>query len=115
MQEIANGTLTENRACATFTVTHLDMPFLLFCKNWKAQGKVSVKHLKIRNGVLDIAKETFTLKLMCLMLHFNKAANITVSNEPVQDITISVYIHHSDEIYTWTYRRSKCYNDYIVE
>ena len=72
MQEIVYGTLTENRACTTFMVTHWAMPFLLFCKNWKAEGKVSVKHLKIRNGVLDIGKETFTLKLMCLILHLKQ-------------------------------------------
>ena len=72
MQEIVYGTLTENRACASFTVTYLAMPFLLFCKNWKAEGKVSVKHLKIRKGVLEIAKETFTLKLMCLILHLKQ-------------------------------------------
>ena len=72
MQDIVYVTLTENRACATFMVTHLAMQFLLFCKNWKEEGKVSVKHLKIRNGVLDIAKEIFTLKLMFFMLHLKQ-------------------------------------------
>ena len=44
-----------------------------------------------------------------------KAANITISNKPEQDTTIPVYIHYSDEIYTLTYRRSKCYDDNILE
>ena len=50
------------------------------------------------------------------MLHTAlKAANITVSNKLEQDSTIPVYIHYSDEIYTVTYRRSKCYDDYLLE
>ena len=44
-----------------------------------------------------------------------RATNIIISNEPVQDTTIPVYIHHSDEMYNWTYRRSKYYYDHIIE
>ena len=78
--------------------------------------------MKIGNGVLDIVylnnnvknKRNFHVELNMFNAAL-RAANITISNEPVQDTTIPVYIHHSDEMYNWTYRGSKCYYDYIIE
>ena len=90
----------------------------LFIKNWIAEGIVSVKNLKIRNGVLDIAylndivkdKRNFHIEINML----NAATNMIISNEPVQDTTIPIYIHNSDDMYNWTYRRSKYYYDHII-
>ena len=72
---------------------------------------MSVKNLKIRNGVLDIAylndivkdKRNFHIEINMLNAAL-RATNIIISNEQVQDTTIPVYIHHSDEMYNWTYR-----------
>ena len=44
-----------------------------------------------------------------------KAANIRISNDPVIDTRIPIYIHHCDEIHNWTCKRSKYYYDHIVE
>ena len=81
-----------------------------------------MKILKIRNGVLDIAylndivkdKRNFHIEINMLNAAL-RATNIIISNEPVQDITIPVYIHHSDEMYNWTYTKSKYYYDHIIE
>ena len=94
----------------------------LFFKHWIAEGIVSVKNLKISNGVLDIAylsdivkdKRNFHIEINMLNAAL-RATNIIISNEPVQDITIPVYIHHSDEMYNWTYRKSKYYYNHIIE
>ena len=81
-----------------------------------------MKNLKIRNGVLDIAylndiatdKRNFHIEINMLNAA-PRATDIVISNEPAQDTTIPVYIHHSDEMYNWTYRRSKYYYDHIIE
>ena len=44
-----------------------------------------------------------------------KAANIRISNDPMIDTRIPIYIHHCDEIHNWTCKRSTYYYDHIVE
>ena len=89
-------------------------------KNWIAE--YSVKNLKMRNGVADITylndilkdKRNFHIEINILNTAF-KAANIGISNDPVMDTRIPVYIHHCDETYNWRCKRYKYYYDYTVE
>ena len=94
----------------------------LFFKSWIAEGIHAVKNLKIRNGVIDVTylndivkdKRNFHIEINILNAAF-KAANIRISNDPVIDTRIPIYIHHCDEIHNWTCKRSKYYYDHIVE
>ena len=42
-------------------------------------------------------------------------AKITVSIEPTRDTSIPVYIHHTNEIYTWALERVKFYYNNLIQ
>ena len=94
----------------------------LFFKSWIREGITVFKNLKIVNGKLDVNYLNETLidkrQLHSQVNMLQKSfipAKITASIDPTRDTSIPVYVHHTNEIYTWERKRAKYYYNHLIQ
>ena len=94
----------------------------LFFKSWIQEGITAFKNLKIVNGKLDvnylneilIDKRQLHSQVNMLQKSFI-LAKITASIDPTRDTSIPVYVHHTNEVYTWEQKRAKYYYHHLIQ
>ena len=86
------------------------------------KGSLLLKTSKLLNGKLDVNYLNETLidqrqlhsQVNMLQKSFFRA-KITASIDLTRDTSIPVYVHHTNEIYTWEQKRAKYYYNHLIQ